>query len=77
MIIFLLTVSGGIWPKNEHNKAFMAALVTCKDEEDPIKNEGTIVLGISPVISQLEFLDAQWKLTLQSMVEKGQHLNTF
>ena len=37
-------VSGGILPKFELIKAYMAVLVTCKNEEDPIKNEGSIVV---------------------------------
>ena len=38
------TVSGDIPPKFKLNQAFMVVLVTCKNEEDPIKNEGTRVL---------------------------------
>ena len=30
-------VSGGIGPKFEHIQAFMHVLVTCKNEEDPVK----------------------------------------
>ena len=30
----------GIWPKFELIQAFMHVLVTCRNEEDPIKNEG-------------------------------------
>ena len=37
-------VSGGFLPKFELIKAFIAVLVTCKNEEDPIKNEGARVL---------------------------------
>ena len=33
-------VSSGILPKFEHIQAFIVVLVTCKNEEDPIKNEG-------------------------------------
>ena len=32
-------VSGGILPKLELIQAFIVVLVTCKNEEDPIKNE--------------------------------------
>ena len=32
-------VSGGIWPKFELIQAFMHVLVSCKNEEDSIKNE--------------------------------------
>ena len=37
-------VSGGILPKVKIIKAFMVVLVTCKNEEDPIKNAGARVL---------------------------------
>ena len=37
-------VSGGILPKFELIQAFIIVLVTCKNEEDPIKNEGARVL---------------------------------
>ena len=37
-------VSGGIPPKFELIQAFIVVLVTCKNEEDPIKNEGARVL---------------------------------
>ena len=39
-----LTVSDGIWPKFELIQAFMVVLLTCKNEENPIKNEGARVL---------------------------------
>ena len=35
--------SGGIWLKFEHIIVCIDALVTCKNEEDPIKNEGARV----------------------------------
>ena len=38
-------VSGGILPKFKRIKAFIVVLVTCKNEEDPIKNEGARVLS--------------------------------
>ena len=37
-------VSGGILPKFNLIQAFIVVLVTCKNEEDPIKNEGARVL---------------------------------
>ena len=37
-------VSGGILPKFELTQTFIVVLVTCKNEEDPIKNEGDRVL---------------------------------
>ena len=36
-------VLGQIWPKFELVRDIMVVLVTCKYEEDPIKNEGAIV----------------------------------
>ena len=32
-----------IWPKFKLIEAFMVVLVTCKNEEDPLKNEGARV----------------------------------
>ena len=37
-------VSGGIMPKFELIQAFIVVIVTCKNEEDPIKNEGARLL---------------------------------
>ena len=37
-------VSDGILPKFKPIQAFMADLVTCKNEEDPLENEGTRVV---------------------------------
>ena len=43
-------VSGGILPKFKLIQAFIVVLVTCKNEEDPIKNEGARVLTrFSPI----------------------------
>ena len=36
-------ISGGIGPKFKLIQAFMHVFVTCKNEEDPIKNEGAIM----------------------------------
>ena len=36
-------VGGGIWPKFEPIQAFMHVLVTCKNEDDRFKNEGSRV----------------------------------
>ena len=38
------TVRSPIWSKFELFPVFMVVLVTCKNEEDPIKNEGTRML---------------------------------
>ena len=42
-----LVFGGGIWPKFELIQAFMHVLVTCKNEDDQIKNEGARVCTIS------------------------------
>ena len=40
-----LTVAGGwMWPKIKLIQTFMGVLVTCKNEEDPFKNEGARVV---------------------------------
>ena len=38
------TVQGLIWPNFEPIRDFMVVLVTCKNEEDPIKNGGAGVV---------------------------------
>ena len=49
-------VGGGIWLKLELFQAFMYVLVTCKNEEDLIKNAGCQrVHNISPIISLWRF----------------------
>ena len=37
-------VQGLIWPNFEPIQAFIVDLLTCKNEEDPIKNEGARVV---------------------------------
>ena len=49
----------------------MDVLVTCKYEEDPIKNRGARVFTTLYV----NFSDAQGQITLESMVVSGQNLN--
>ena len=59
------TVLGRIWPNFQLVRDIMVLLVTCKYEEDPIKNEGARVLtGLYDVFS-----DAQGQLTPKSAVE--------
>ena len=55
----LTQVSGGILPKFELIQAFVVVLVTCKNEEDLIKNEGARVL----TSLLYDFSDAQGQLT--------------
>ena len=47
----------------------MIVLVTCKNEEDPIKNEG------ARVVTRLfvDFSNAQWQLTPKSVMESCQN----
>ena len=45
----------------------MVVLVTCKNEEDPIKNEGTSVF----TTLYINFSDAQGQITLGSVVVSG------
>ena len=62
---------GPIWSNFELVRDFMVVLVTCKYEEDPIKNEGARV--VTTIYSN--FSDAQGQITLDSVVVSGQNLN--
>ena len=53
------TVSSPIWLKFELISAFMIVLITCKNEEDPIKNEGVRV----DTRLYVDFSDIQWQIT--------------
>ena len=62
-------VGGGMWPKFELIRAFMHVLVTCKNEDDRIKNEGARVFTrFLPLKSMGIFPVAQGQLTPQSLV---------
>ena len=50
----------------------MVVLVTCKNEEDPIKNEGDRVLATL----YINFSDAQGQITLELVVVSGRNLNS-
>ena len=50
----------------------MDVLVTCKNEEDPIKNEGARVV----TTSYSNFSDAQGQITLVLVSVSGQNLNS-
>ena len=65
-------VSGGILPKFELIQAFIVVLVTCKTEEDPIKNEDARRL----TSLLLDFADAQGQLTPNSAVEFRRNSNS-
>ena len=51
----------------------MNILVTCKYEEDPIKNKGARVF----TTLYANFSDAQGQITLESVVVSGRNLNSF
>ena len=50
----------------------MNVLVTCKNEEDPIKNEGARVL----TTLYINFSEAQGQITLELVVVSGRNLNS-
>ena len=50
----------------------MVVLVTCKNEEDPIKNEGARVF----TTLYINFSDTQGPITLELVVISGQNLNS-
>ena len=65
-------VLGTIWPNFELVRDVMDVLVTCKYEEDPIKNRGARVFTTLYV----NFSDAQGQITLESVVVSGRNLNS-
>ena len=60
-------VLGPIWPNFELVRDVMDVLVTCKYEEDPIKNEGSRVVTTLYV----NILDAKGQITQESAVVYG------
>ena len=55
----------------------MVVLVTCKNEEDPVKNKGArVATTFSHYKSMGIFPDAQGQLTPQSEVEPGRNSNS-
>ena len=50
----------------------MVVLVTCKNEEDPIKNEGARVF----TTLYINFSDAQGQITLELVAVSGRNLNS-
>ena len=50
----------------------MVVLLTCKNKEDPIKNEGARVF----TTIYIDFSDAQGQITLESVVVSGRNLNS-
>ena len=58
-----------VWPKIKLIQTFIGVLVTCKNEEDPFKNEGArVTTKITRCKYMQLFYDAQGKLTPQSEV---------
>ena len=64
--------SDPIWPNFELDRDVMDVLVTCKYEEDPIKNEGARV--VTTLYSN--FSDAQGQVTLVLVSVFGRNLNS-
>ena len=62
---FIVVLLGRIWLKIKLVRDIINVLVTCKYEEDPIKNEGARVLTRLYDV----FSDAQGQLTPKSVVE--------
>ena len=65
-------VLGPIWPNFELVRDVMDVLVTCKYEEDPIKNEGARVV----TTLYINFSDVQGQITLVLVVVSGRNLNS-
>ena len=65
------TVQGPIWLNFKPIQDLMVVLVTCKNEEDPIKNEGARVV----TTLFIDFSEAQGQLTLKSVMESCQNSN--
>ena len=64
-------VSSGILPKFELIQAFIVFLVTCKNEEDPIKNEGARVLTRFSSLKPYGNYLLPWKPEFQSDLAKN------
>ena len=65
-------VLGRILPKFELVRDIRVVLITCKNKEDPIKNEGARVF----TTLYIDFSDAQGQITLESEVVPGRNLNS-
>ena len=65
-------VLGPIWPNFEIVRDLMDVLITCKYEEDPIKNEGARVV----TTLYINISDAQGQITLVLVVVSGRNLNS-
>ena len=69
----LTPVQGLIWPNFEPFRDFLGVLITCKNEEDPIKNERT--RAVTTLF--IDFTEVQGQLTPKSEVEFCQNSNSF
>ena len=67
------TVQGLIWQNFKRIQDFMVVLVTCKNEEDPIQNEGARVV----TTLFIDFSDAQGQLSPKSVMESCQNSNSY
>ena len=65
-------VLGPVWPNFKIVRDVIDVLITCKYEEDPIKNEGARVL----TTLYINFSDAQGQITLVLVVVSGRNLNS-
>ena len=64
---------GPIWPNFELVRDVMDVLITCKYEEDQIKNRGA---GVFTTLN-IKFSDAQGQITLKLVVVSGRNLNSY
>ena len=65
-------INGLIWSNFELIQDFKVVLVTCKNEEGPIKNEGARVFTTLVI----NFSDAQGQITLELVVVSGPNSNS-
>ena len=61
----LTIVDGQVWPKIKLNKAFKVVLDTCKNDEDPSRNESirvlTLLLPLSWLAGQYIAIHENWQ----------------
>ena len=61
-----------IWSNFELGQDFMVVHLTCKNEEDPIKNRGASVF----TTLYINFSEAQGQITLELVAVSGRNLNS-
>ena len=71
--IDLSAVKGRIWPKFELIRDIVVILVTCKNEEDPLKNKDARVV----TTQNIDFSNTKGQLTPQSEFGSGRNSNSF